>query len=133
MAEMDLAAVMQGLADAVTEADFPGMEGRAYGWPLSTISPPAFVVGYPDGINMDTTMARGSDRATFPCWAVFGEVDKRTTRDVASPFITGVKNAIDGPRTDCWQSARVGTIAVETTPIGEIDFLTVRFDVDVLT
>lgn len=133
MAALDLAAVMQGLADAVAEGELPGLGERTYGWPQSNISPPAFVVGYPDAMNMDATMARGSDRGVFPCWAVFGAVDLRTTRDVAAPFLTQIKDLIDGRREGCWQSARVGTIAVESTTIAEIDYLTARFDVDVLT
>lgn len=130
MAEMDLAAVMDELATRV--GAIPGFE-TVYPWPMSTVSPPCFVVGYPPEIELDTGMRRGSDRAQFPCWAVFGYGDPASARDVMSGFLLGLKAALDGDGTS-WSSARAMSIAIAVvTQEDGTETLDARFTVDVIS
>lgn len=132
MPAMDLAAVMDELARRQKERE--GGISRSYGWPNPVVSPPAFIVGYPAPINLDTSYGRGSDRGLFPCWAVFGNPHERTSRDTLSSFLAGIKASLDGPAEGIWQSARAQDITVETVSNDDgTEFLAARFNVDVLT
>lgn len=125
---LDLAAVMDELA-----ARAGATMDNVYAWPASTITPPCFIVGYPTLIRLDATMGRGSDRMEVPCWAVFGQADQRTSRDVMAPFLINLKTALDGDSA-VWQSARAQEITFETaTQDDGTEYLTARFIVDVLT
>lgn len=115
-----------------------GIVKRAYGWPNLAVEPPCLIVGYPTVLNYDATMARGSDRATFPVWIVCGKIDARTTRDAVAEFISpagalGVKTALDGNLGGAVQSCRVMSMTMEVTNIGGVDYQAPRFDLDILT
>lgn len=126
---LDLAAVMDELA-----ARAGATMDNVYAWPASTITPPCFIVGYPPAITLDTTMGRGSDRMEIPCWAVFGQADQRTSRDVMNPFLLNLKDALDGEADGIWQSARASEVTFETAVQDDgTEYLTARFTVDVLT
>lgn len=133
MAAIDLAAVMDAIANTAVAGE---VVERAYPWPTLEVSPVCLIVGYPTELNFDTTMARGSDRATFPVWIVCGKAEARTTRDVVTAYITGatgVKDVLDGNLGGAVQSARVMSMVMENANIAGIDYLAARFDLDVLT
>lgn len=135
MAEMVLADVMNEIARRVEEFGDQGLfAGRCYGWPNPAISPPAFVVGYPPSLGFDATMQRGSDRALFPCWAIYGNPNEERSRDVASSFLLSLKQALDGKAEGIWSSARAQDITLETVSNDDgTEFLASRFNVDVVT
>lgn len=134
MAEMVLAAVMDELARRVKEYGEDGLFSRSYGWPNPAVSPPAFVVGYPPQVDLDATMNRGSDRARFPCWAVFGAPNERSSRDTLSSFMQAIKAATDGTADGIWSSARAENFIVETIVNDDAtEYLAARFTVDVIT
>lgn len=141
---MDLAAVMDEIANRIRDSDDPDTPGPdaimddAKGWPASTISPPCFIVGYPPNIALDVTGrdpdGRSSSRMLFPCWAVFGIADLQSSRDVMSSFLGGLKARLDGPAPGVWQSAWAQGITLETLSQDDgTEYLAARFDVDVLT
>ena len=135
MSALDLIAVMDAIADTARAA---GIADRVYEWPTLDVSPPAVIVGYPTSLNFDATMARGSDRATFPVWIVCGKSDARTTRDAVARYINpvganDVKTALDGDLGGVVQSCRVVSMTVEATNINGVDYLAPRFDLDILT
>lgn len=137
--EINLAAVMDELANRVrdsTDLEVPGDDAimpRAYGWPVGAFAPPAFIVGYPPSITMDSTAQRGSDRCQLPCFAVFGAADTRASRDLMSSFLLDLKRVVDGQAEGVWQSARVMSINPEMVNYGGVDYLAARFTVDILT
>lgn len=105
---------------------------NSYAWPTSTLNVPCFVVGYPESIQLDMTMGRGSDRMRVPCWAVFGQADQKSSRDVMNPFLLELKTALDGEAT-AWQSARAEEILIQTVVQDDgTEYLTARFTVDVV-
>lgn len=133
---MVLADVMDEIASRV--AAYDGGDDwpfalRSYGWPNPTTSAPAFVVGYPGVINFDASLNRGSDRAQFPCWALFGLPSERPARDRLSSFLQALKTALDGPA-ESWASARAQDVTVEVVANEDgTEYLAARFTVDVVT
>lgn len=134
MGRLDLAAVMDAFAASVVDA---GVVERSYAWPNPSVSPPAFVVGYPSSFTPGVTFERGHDRATVPAWLVLGNIEERTTREVvadyfdAFPSIVDALNAADaGGEFSCRvMLAEFGT----WVPTPELTYLAIRFDVDVLS
>lgn len=139
MARMDLAAIMDKLAEAAK--DGAGVE-RAYGWPNSNVNPPCVIVGYPTDAQIGITAGRSNDRLVVPVWLYLGKVDDRATRDTVAAYLTGeaeqdiidALNASDQPEGGPIMSARVNAMTWEpANPQGIAEYLTIRFDVDVLT
>lgn len=133
--KMDLSAVMDALARSTEAA---GIE-RGYGWPTTQFSPPCVCVGYPTDFQAGITGTRGNDRAVFPVWLILGAINSRSTRDVAATYFTGAANdlvdALNAADTDpAMQSCRVAAMQVEPyVELGGGTYLSIRFDVDVLT
>lgn len=135
MAALDLAAVMDAIA--VNLSAVTGL--RCYGWPTDNVAPPAGIVGYPADIEFDLTFQRGSDRATFPVWVLVGKAYDRASRDLVAAYIAGVddvKEALDGDlpvdMTPTVQSCRVTDCRIEVVPVGGVDYLAARFELDVI-
>jgi hypothetical protein len=135
---MDFAAVMTGLSQVAVDA---GVVERAYDWPTADINPPCLVVGYPEGPQpFDATMSRGHDRATFPVWIIVGALDRRNVRDRLGAYLLPLKAAVEAASTMGelaeavpWASARVQTWGVEPFAVESIDYMSIKFDIDVLT
>lgn len=134
MAAIDLAAVMQAIADELLAA---AVVKRAFGWPVGAVQPPAAIVGYPeDGdIEFDAVFGRASDRAVLPVWLVAGATHDRTTRDVLSGYIgdgaRSVKAALEPNLGGAVQTARVTDAQIEPVTIGGVDYMAARFDVEI--
>lgn len=138
MTDMDLVTVMDGIAATVKAAEIPVLAGtldRCYGWPAppGAMVPPALSVAYPDELPFDATMRRGADRATFGAWLVLGNVEERSTRDLLSPVVTAIRDALNGTGHDWCRTARVQRVAITAAPQDGLLYLNARFDVDVLT
>lgn len=130
---MKIADVMDALGEAVDL-----IEGiRVFPYWADKVTPPACVIGFPEPITYDSTMARGSDRCTFPVTLIVGRVDARSARDDLSRFLDGsgaasVKQAIDAHRSPAWHSARVQSAEVAAINIAGTDYLGAEFTVDVV-
>lgn len=129
---MNLASVMDELAEALSVID--GLRPFPY-W-ASRVTPPAAIVGWPDPINYDSTMARGSDEFTLPVWIVVGQTDARSARDALAAYLDGsgtssVKAALDGGTYTACDSVRVATARVESIAIAGIDYLAAVLDVEI--
>ena len=136
---MDMAAVMDALA-GVTWTATPAPTYR-HAWPASTVVPPAWVVGYPEDLDYDVSFGANYVTATFPCWFVVGKADEKSARDRLSAVISGatsIKNAIEGTATlkgggtPVAQTTRVTSCRPTTIPVGGIELLAARFDVEVI-
>lgn len=127
---MDIATIM----DAIAEALIP-IHPRSYAWPSGTVSAPCFVVGYPDDFSFDTTMGRGSDSCTFPTYYVAGAKADRATRDELAKVIGGadsVKEALDGDLDGAVSSCYVSQLSIEQISVGDVPYMAIRFDVEVI-
>lgn len=110
---------------------------RAYGYYADNVTPPSAVVDWPDEIDYDSTMQRGSDRVTLPVGVLVGRLDARSSRDRLSKYVAGdgpdsVKAAIEAHVTDAWYSARVMKATFGTTTVGGTDYLSAAFDIELL-
>jgi hypothetical protein len=134
MAALDVAAIMEAIADALVTA---GVVDRAYGWPNAIVQKRQAVVGYPTRVDFDMTFARGLESVTVPVWVVCGYPGDQSTRTEVSRLIasaTDVKDALDGTLSSSVSSVRVTDCQVETYPVTpESDHMAVRFDVEVLS
>lgn len=124
-----MAAVMTAIHDALV----PDVVTRGFDYPSLKVDPPTVVVGYPEGPqNFDTTMVRGIDRALFPVWIVVGDMVRRESRDKLNPYIAAAKAALDGDLGGAVQSARVTTWGIEGFATEALDYVSVKFTVDVV-
>lgn len=131
MAAINLAAVMDAIADTITGA---GVMDRAYAWPAETVSAPCAVVGYPGDIEFDVAYNRASDQATFPVWLIVGKASDRSARDAVSALITGatgIKEAIDGTLGGAVQTARLTTLRVEEVTVNGVAYLAAVAQIEV--
>lgn len=133
---MRLADVMDELADILTA--IPSLSGRSYGWPRVDVTPPAAVVDYPPAIDFDATYRRGQDRLTFSVVVIVGQASDRAARDNLSTYVDGsgaesvkqVLESVTDPQ--AFDSLRVVSADIDDEPIGDIEYLTATFEVDVV-
>lgn len=139
MTEMNFDAVMVALAAIPVDAE---IVERSYDWPSPTVNPPCWLVDYPEGPQgFDATMGRGHDRALFPAYLVVGDLTKRVTRAALNTYLQPIKSAIesatghgDEPATPVpWTSVRVASWSVVPFSVGGLDYMSIKFDIDVLT
>lgn len=136
MAALNLASTMDALAAKLVASSVAAK--RVYAQPEESVAPPCVVIGYPDDIEYDQTFGRGSDRAEFPVWFLVGKVTGKASRDALSAVITGaasVKDVLDGALT---VGANVATVRVtgakpESIKFGDVEYLSARFDCEVVT
>lgn len=105
---------------------------RVYSYQADAIAVPAAVVGLPDDLAYDSTMARGTDTATFPVHVMVGKVSDRAARNKLAAYCDGtgaatvsVKAALDALK----PAARVESVAFGTIAVGGIEYLAATFQV----
>lgn len=105
---------------------------RVYDYQADAIAVPAAVVGLPDELTYDNTMARGTDAATFPVHLMVGKVSDRAARDKLAGYCDGtgaasvsVKAALDALK----PAARVQSVSFGTVTVGGIEYLAATFEV----
>jgi len=131
---VNLEAVMEEIAENLRT--ITSVAGRTFGFPPSSITPPAAIVGYPE-VKFDQTYGRGFDRWTVPVWVVVGKVDDRNARTLLSPYLSGTGNASvkaaldDGTYVEC-DSVTVVSATVTQMEIAADPYLAAEFSVDVV-
>lgn len=129
---MNIADVMDELGLAL--AGIVGL--RVYPYSVSSVSPPAAIVGWPEPITFDSTFARGSDQLTLPVYVLVGKVSERGSRDVLAAYLDGagansVKAALDGGTYLACDSVRVASANIEALTSGGVEYLGAVFDVEI--
>lgn len=109
---------------------------RVFDFPPDNVHPPTAVVGMPETMEFDSTMARGADRTVIPVAILVGKVSDRASRDELAAYVSGtgaksVKAAVDGNLGGAAQTARVTTARIEVVTVAGVDYLGARFDVEV--
>lgn len=119
--------------DAIGTA-LAGITGlNVYSYIPDAVTVPAAVVGFPDEVEYDSTMARGTDRCRFQVTILVQKTNDQTARNDLAGYMNGagttttaVKAALDaiGPY------VRVERARVGITGVGQVDYLSATFDVD---
>jgi hypothetical protein len=131
---MDLAVVMDDLGSALGRID--GL--RVFPFSADKVAPPAAVVLWPERIDYDATMTRGSDRITMPVAVLVGRVDQRSARDALARYMDGagphsVKAAVESfTGQTSWDSARVKTATPDSFTSGGVDYIGALFTIDII-
>lgn len=133
MASANVANVMTRLG-ATLEA-ITGL--RVYDYPSDQVNPPAAVVAFPELIEFDSTMSRGSDRLVVPVHVLVGRVSERTAVTRLGDYLSGsgIKAAVEADPTleGSVQTTRVTDAEINVMTVGGIDFLAATFTVEILT
>ncbi len=129
---LDLNATLDALG--VRLATIAGL--RVYDYPPDQVAAPAGVVGYPDEITYDETMARGTDYTTITVTVLVTSGSDRATRKALAPYQSGtgassVKAAIDGTLGGAVKDARVASSVTRGVNVGGIDYDAAVFTVEV--
>lgn len=129
---MNIANVMDELGASLATID--GL--RVFPYWADRITPPAAIVGWPDPVTYDATMARGADSLTLPLYVVVGRVDARTSRNLLAVYLDGsgaksVKAALDGGTYTACDSVTVKSATVDEVTIAAVDYLAAVFSVDI--
>lgn len=129
---MRVADVMDELGDALATID--GL--RVYPYGAKRITPPAAVVGWPDPISYDATIARGMDAMTFPVLVAVGDLDARSSRDTLSAYLDGagassVKAALESGTYAACDSVRVTEARIDPVTVAGTTYLAAVLDVQV--
>lgn len=130
---MNLGDVMDDLGEALATLD--GL--RVFPYWADRISPPAAVIGWPDPLTYDSTMARGADQTELPVMVMVGKVDTRTARDAVSRYANGsgpgsVKAAIESHSPTAYDSARVTRVEFGAITVAAVEYLAATFYVDII-
>lgn len=110
---------------------------RVYDHPPDKVATPAVVVGFPDTITYDATMARGTDSTVIPVTVLVQKVSDRASRDALGIYLAGagvssVKAAIDGNLGGVVKDARVASAdPVAPVSIGGVEYGAAQFLVEV--
>ncbi len=106
-----------------------------YAYPPPGITAPAIVVGYPVEIELASTFGRGSDSVVIPVWfAVADQGVLATARDAVSAVLgsgTTIANTLSMEA--AWGATHCGKASIDPLRVGGVDYLAVRFDVNVAT
>lgn len=113
----------------------PGL--RVFPYWTRSIHPPAAIVGWPDPLNYDATMGRGSDRCEIPVMIAVGNVDSRSARDVLAAYMAGsgansIKTVLEAHLPGSYDSCRVTRVDVAVMTINSVDYLSATFRVDII-
>lgn len=130
---MDLAAVMDDLGAGL--GAIPRL--RVFPYWATSITPPAAVIGWPDPLDYDSTMARGADRLSLPLMVMVGAVDSRTSRDRVAAFANGtgeqsIKAALESHEPTAYDVCRVARCEFGVITVAGTEYLAATFTVDIL-
>jgi hypothetical protein len=134
----DLQAIRAGIQANVATAN-PTIETSWF--VRDSISPPHFIVGAPERIEFDVTIARGADRYLIPCRmyaARTDDEDGQTTLDgyLNSKSSTGIKTAVESDITLGGAASTVRVIEARDYGeyvIGNVSYYGVELLVEVIT
>lgn len=130
---MNIADVMDELGTALDAVD--GL--RVFPYSADRITPPAAIVGWPDPITYDTTMARGADTLAVPLFVLVGRLDARTSRDRLAVYLDGsgsssIKATVEAGTYTAFDSVRVQEARVEAMTVAGVEYLGAIFQLDLI-
>lgn len=113
-------------------------ELRIFPYWADRITPPAAVVGWPDPLTYDATMARGADHVEgVKVVVLVGKADMRSATTQVAAYADGsgarsVKAAIEAHTATAYDSARVDRAEFGVISVAGVEYLAVTFYVDLI-
>jgi hypothetical protein len=131
MGALVISTVMDGVGTTLLGG---GATDEIYPYPSENVSVPCWVVGFPEEeAELDETYRRGSDETVFPVYYLAGRVSDQTARDLCSAALTLAKACLDGNLGGACQTARLTSWAIRYIPIDGIDYVGIRFLLEVIS
>ncbi len=132
---MNIQEIMEEVATAIRAV--PTLTDRTFAYPVSDISPPGAVVGYPENVVYDGGYGRGMDRITGVVTIVAGMIVDRATVPLIAGYMNGsgpesVKTAIEDHAYVSLDSIRVTNGEFDIVPIGGNDYIAVVLELDIV-
>jgi hypothetical protein len=95
-------------------------------------------VGLPSNVDYDWTKGEGSDRVVIPVVLLIQRVSDRASRDLIGPYLSGtgsksIQQAVNGTLGGSAQVAWVSNPEIRDVTMGDITYVGVVFDVEVIT
>lgn len=130
---MNVLKVLDDVAEALRS-----IEGlRVFAYEAPRIVPPTAEVEWPESIDFDATMRRGSDRMTVRVRVMVGQSDARSARDELAVYADGsgprsVKAAVERHEAQAYGSARVTRCEFGATSVAGVEYLSALFSLDIV-
>jgi hypothetical protein len=102
---------------------------NVYPMPTGSVTPTCAVIGFPSRIDYDLTFNCSIVEIELPIWFVVGSFGTKNTRDDLSTLIDNIKSIVDGYHS--WGIVRVTKAVIDLVTIGQVSFITVRFNVEI--
>lgn len=130
---MNVQAVMAELA--TTLDTIPGL--RVYAYVPKTVAVPAAIVAWPEAVEYDATMGRGSDIFRIPVLVVVSDVTARNAPTRLGEYVNGsgaksVKAVLEAHAPTNYDALRVKSARMEPMTVGTVDYLAATFDLDII-
>lgn len=110
---------------------------RVFDFQAHSIVAPAAVVAMPS-VEYDVTKIRGTDKCVFPVHVLVSKVNDKAARDKLSGYIAGtgatsIKAVLESDRTlgGVVQQIRVMDATISVMKVGDLDYLSATFQVEV--
>lgn len=121
---------------AAVAATVPSLQGRTYGWPAESVTPPAAMVTYPAEIDPLVAFQRGTDRWSAGLVVVVGRVWDRSTRDQIAGYVSGdgAESIIAAFYAHDWQACAYCVpqrITFDAIQLGGIEYMAALFELDI--
>jgi hypothetical protein len=121
-----LTVVSDGLAALIRASS---LVRNVYPMPMESVTPTCAVIGFPTKIDYDLTFNCAIVGIDLPIWFVVGQSGARKTRDDLSVLIDSIKTVLDGD--NGFGIVSVTKATIDHVNIGQLSFMSVRFNVDI--
>jgi hypothetical protein len=134
MSAVDVNAMMDAVG--VRLATIAGL--RVYDYRADKVAAPAAIVGLPTEVDYNWTKGGGSDRVVIPVVLLVQRVSDRASRDLIGPYLSGtgaksIEAAVNGTLGGTAQVAWVSNPEIRDVTMGDIAYVGVTFDVEVIS
>lgn len=132
---MNISSVMAELASKLT-ALTASTGLRVFAFPPDAVHPPAAIVGYPQDITFDASLARGVDRMTVPLYLLVDRNWDATTTEQLSGYLAGagaasLKALVQTKPHTAFSTARVRSATLDVITVAGVEMWAATLLVDI--
>jgi hypothetical protein len=110
---------------------------RVFAYQAPRIVPPTAEVEWPESIDYDTTLRRGSDRLTLQVRVMVSQADARSGQAQLAAYADGagdrsVKAVVEAYQASAYDTARVTKCEFGVTSVDAVQYLSALFTLDII-